>query len=121
MVVHPDLVLPCPWGWEVSVGGKVCAVQIVTPTVDMDDPWERRKVEREGMPGPRLCVNTYDGHAFCAVHVDPKYPVRVGDSLWWQGEWAYWRGSEPGSQEHKIPRIGYSHDFCGAARAQKGE
>ena len=82
-----------------SVGGKVCAVRCLR--------------NDEGSRPGLICVNTYDGHDYCAIHLDANYPVVVGDKLWWQGAYAYWTGALRGFEDKRIRRVGYSHKFCG--------
>jgi uncharacterized protein YraI len=81
-----------------SVGGKVCEV------IDT---------------GKRIWVNTreWEGSSqSCAIYVERTAEARtisVGDTVWWQGEYARWTpknrsGNSIGPSDIKIPRIGFS-------------
>ena len=70
----------------------------------------------------RIWVNTAEDHDECAIFIERNTvseSVKLGDSLWWQGENAYWTPVEnhrrPESElkcgtdfDIAIPRIGYS-------------
>jgi hypothetical protein len=79
-----------------SVGGKVVET-IVLP----DKVW----------------VNTSDHGDLCAIYVERTAEARsidIGDSLWWQGRYAYWTPRhgrfrhDPPFRDRAIRRIGFS-------------
>lgn len=68
----------------------------------------------------RVCITVadkpYGRHEFCGVDIAPTdYPVKLGDSLWWQSGKCYWtpKGNVPealkGREDIPIPKIGYSY------------
>lgn len=76
-----------------SVGGKVIEVINIEP----------RKV----------WVNTFDKYSECAIYCDPSSlpfgeKIQPGDTLWWQGGFAYWTPKERHIVEFKIKKIGFS-------------
>lgn len=47
----------------------------------------------------------------CAIYVERSEDaesVQVGDSLWWQGRYAYWTPASRVAEDHPLPRVGYS-------------
>lgn len=57
------------------------------------------------------------GKNTCAIYVDPlNARIEVGDSLWWQGSYAYWTRADGVSTDVRLPRIGFS----GVAHPDKG-
>lgn len=83
-----------------SVGGKVVET-IVLP----DKVW----------------VNTHDGASgckrmdckghTCAIYVERTVESRSiseGDTVWWQGQWAFWTPANAVFHERKLKRIGFS-------------
>lgn len=69
----------------------------------------------------------------CAIYVvrsPDSEKIQVGDSLWWQGEWAYWtpaanrsaKGSKAGvDYDIKIERIGFSGVTLPSRRTKEPE
>lgn len=56
----------------------------------------------------------------CAIYVEDSHAaqcVEVGDSLWWQGQHAFWTPRKRHFEDYKLRRIGYS----GVARPHPGE
>lgn len=48
----------------------------------------------------------------CAIRVTGEHPIRAGDQIWWQGNFAYitpMPHHEGGPVDIKLTRIGYSH------------
>ena len=68
-----------------------------------------------------IWVNCRDGREECAIYImgdDNSWSVQPGDSLWWQGDYAYWTPypkweGDPG--DIAIKRIGSS----GVSKPQK--
>lgn len=49
------------------------------------------------------------GKSTCAIYLDPRgEPVEVGDSLWWQGGYAFWTPDNRSRADVRLPRIGFS-------------
>lgn len=61
-------------------------------------------------------INVQDGSDKCAIYVENSPEARAiseGDSLWWQGGYAYWtaknrRGGTVGKSDYRLKRVGYS-------------
>lgn len=73
-----------------SVGGKVIE------TIVLDD---------------KVWVNTLDKRDECAIYVERTPEARTigeGDSLWWQGDWAFWTPTNRAFEDHRIKRVGFS-------------
>jgi hypothetical protein len=79
------------------VGGKIVSIQ--------EEPDRIRVIVAEKPPWPS------SRHETCGVNVAKTgHPLRLGDSLWWQGGHCYWTSREPGAREDvAIPKIGYSY------------
>lgn len=46
----------------------------------------------------------------CAIRIEKHREVKVGDSLWWQGNYAMWTPKpDDGREDVHLKRIGYSH------------
>lgn len=75
-----------------SVGGKVIE------TIVLDD---------------RVWVNTREPQSGdeCAIYVERTPAARAvsdGDSVWWQGAWAFWTPQNRAFEDRRLKRIGYS-------------
>src|SRR4030095_14596049 len=47
----------------------------------------------------------------CAIYIEcnrDSEAIRVGDSIWWQGQYAMWTPQTGEFKDRKIPRIGFS-------------
>ncbi len=73
----------------------------------------------------RICVTVadkpYGRHEFMGVDIALNdRPIKLGDSLWWQGGFCYWtpRGENP-AWDVPIAKIGYSYGVdANAARSE---
>jgi hypothetical protein len=46
----------------------------------------------------------------CAIYIEKNTEVKVGDKLWWQGQWAMWTPKpDDGREDVRLNRIGFSH------------
>lgn len=63
--------------------------------------------------GPNSWIQCEDSTGdVCAIRVVGKHNIRIGDSIWWQGQIAYWtRMPHMDGQptDIKLERIGHSH------------
>lgn len=46
--------------------------------------------------------------ASVTIERSPHYYPRPGDSLWWQGRYAYWTPADKSQQDVRLERIGYA-------------
>jgi hypothetical protein len=75
------------------VGGKIMNIVTDGP----EDKWVQ-------------CVDRTYSNDTCAIRVKTREPLKVGDSLWWQGRQAFWTPKpDEGREDIPLERIGYSH------------
>ena len=56
------------------------------------------------------CQDTTYTQDTCAIRVKDSREMKVGDSLWWQGNRAYWTPKpDDGREDIDLERVGYSH------------
>lgn len=65
----------------------------------------------------RIWVNTQDRNDTCAIYVEDtpeSRSISEGDSIWWQGGYAYWTAKSRegrksiGKPDYRLKRIGFS-------------
>lgn len=56
------------------------------------------------------CLDTTYASDTCAIRVKDAREMKVGDSLWWQGNRAMWTPKpDDGREDIILERVGYSH------------
>jgi hypothetical protein len=56
------------------------------------------------------CLDTTYTQDTCAIRVKDAKEMKVGDSLWWQGNRAMWAPKpDDGREDIVLERVGYSH------------
>ena len=87
-----------------SVGGKVIETMVLADRVwvntDEASTYQTSSGEWVTIPSTE-----------CAIYVERTAESRAiseGDSLWWQGRWAFWTPRNRAFEDRRLSRIGYS-------------